>query len=745
MSVGAASDAGFAVEGEATEPVGLRRLFSVFIDQRDRWALWIPVLFAAGIAVYFTLTFEPRPEIGSLATAALTAAVLAAWRFPAWRIAFLGAALIAAGFAVAQWRTHAVAAPVLQRDFGPGWVTGRVIGVDKRPQGARVVLDRLTLQRIRPGETPARVRLKLRKGDMVSVGETIRLRAKLAPPSPPAMPGAYDFQRHAWFARLGGVGFAYTHVETVEGVGSGGLAGAGLWLAETRLAIADRIRAAVPGTAGAVAAALIVGDRSAIPEESIAAMRDSGLAHLLAISGLHIGLVAAILFFGLRFVLALIEPVALRLPIKKLAAGCAFAGAFFYLFMAGATVPTQRAFMMTGIVLVAVLLDRRAISLRLVAWAAMLVLVLQPESLMGPSFQMSFAAVLALVAVYEYLRGPWRRWRASGGRLRKVGLYLAGLAVSTLVAGTATGVIALHHFGRVSPYSLVANLIAIPIAAFWIMPWAVLACVLMPFGLEGLALEPMGWGIDVMLGAASMVASWDGAALLAPAMPGWGLAAVALGGVWLCLWRGPVRWLGCAGIALGLASIGLAGKPDILIDRTGKLMAVRMGDGRLSLSSRRVETFAARIWLERSGEGEADAAVWPKSASDDGRLTCDGLGCIYRIQGRRVALVRDPRAYEDDCRAGAIVVSAEPTRWHCRGASTVIDRFDLWRNGAHAFWLTETGVEVRSVRQVRGDRLWTRGPPGRATARSKTQRSKQESGPRRVSTAASGRRGGPEP
>lgn len=494
MSVGAASDAGFAVEGEATEPFRLRRLLSVFIDQRDRWALWIPVLFAAGIAVYFTLTFEPRPEVGAIATAALTAAVLAVWRLPAWRIAFLGVALVAAGFAVAQWRTHSLAAPVLQRDFGPGWVTGRVVGVDKRLEGARVMLDRLALQGIGPEATPLRVRVKLRKGDAAAVGDTIRLRARLAPPSPPAMPGAYDFQRHAWFARLGGVGFAYTRVEKVETGVSGDGQSTGLWLAGLRLSLADRIRAAVPGTAGAVAAALIVGDRSAIPEETIAAMRDSGLAHLLAISGLHIGLVAAILFFGLRFLLALIEPMALRLPIKKLAAACAFAGAFFYLFMAGATVPTQRAFMMTGIVLVAVLLDRRAISLRLVAWAAMLVLALQPESLMGPSFQMSFAAVLALVAVYEYLRGPWRRWRAGGGRLRRVWLYLAGLAVSTLVAGTATGVIALHHFGRVSPYSLVANMVAIPIAAFWIMPWAVIACVLMPFGLERFALEPMAWG-----------------------------------------------------------------------------------------------------------------------------------------------------------------------------------------------------------------------------------------------------------
>jgi competence protein ComEC len=520
--------------------------------------------------------------------------------------------------------------------------------------------------------------------------------------------------------------------------------GVGLWLARLRLGIADRIRAAVPGTAGAVAAALITGDRSAIPEETIQAMRDSGLAHLLAISGLHMGLVAGILFFGIRLVLALVEPVALRLSIKKAAAGCAFAGALVYLLLSGATVPTQRAFVMTGIVLAAVLLDRTAISLRLVAWAAMVVLLLQPESLMGPSFQMSFAAVLSLVAAYEGLRGPMRRWRAGGGAARKVALYLAGLALSTLVAGTATGVIALHHFGRFSVYGLVANLIAIPLAGFWIMPWGVLACVLMPFGLEDLALTPMAWGIDLMLDAARMVASWPGASVQVPAMPGWGLALAAFGGIWLCLWRGPVRWVGGAGVLAGLLSIALTQPPDVLIDGGGKLIAVRTADGGLSLSSRRAGRFVARIWQERGGD--ADASAWPETASADGRLTCDSIGCLYRAGGRTVALVRDERAFADDCVAGTVVVSTVPARWHCRGADRVVDRFDLWRNGAYALWLDRDGVRVLSVREARGDRLWTRAPPARKSAKAReTARGRGAGNAPTLSIAASDRRGGPAP
>jgi competence protein ComEC len=350
---------------------------------------------------------------------------------------------------------------------------------------------------------------------------------------------------------------------------------------------------------------------------------------------------------------------------------------------------------------------------------------------------MSFAAVLALVAAYEGMRQPWREWRAGSGWGRRVALYLAALALSTLIAGTATGIIALHHFGRYSQYGLVANLIAIPLAGFWIMPWGVLACVLMPFGLEQLALAPMGWGIDLMLGAARTVASWPGASLLVPAMPAAGLALSALGGLWICLWRGRLRWGGAIGLLAGLATIPLADRPDVLVNGDGRLMAVRMADGRYSLSSTRREAFAARIWLERDGDVESGARPWPETASADGRLACDALGCVYRAGRHSVALVQDPRALLDDCMPGAVVVSAVPVRRACRAAGRVIDRFDLWRDGAHALWLKDGGrVEVLSVRQARGDRPWTHGPPRRtAPAENKMP----------LSTAASGRRGGPAP
>ena len=228
----------------------------------------------------------------------------------------------------------------------------------------------------------------------------------------------------------------------------------------------------------------MTGDRGAINDDVWQALRDSGLAHLLAISGLHVGLVAGILFFTLRGGLAMIEPLALRHPIKKWAAAAVMVGALGYVVLTGGTVPTQRAFVMLGLVLLAVMLDRRPFSMRLVAWAAVIVLVTAPEAMLGPSFQMSFAAVVALIATYEIAKEPMRRWRRGAGPGRRAMVYLAAVALTTLVAGLATSPFALYHFNRVAAYGLAANLFAVPITSLWIMPWTMVGYALMPLGLE---------------------------------------------------------------------------------------------------------------------------------------------------------------------------------------------------------------------------------------------------------------------
>jgi competence protein ComEC len=693
------------IGGSASPIRAARVLFAVLGDERDRWALWLPVLLGCGIAAYFALDREPVLWIGPSGLALAIVATIAGRRRASLTVLCLAAGIFALGFSVTQLRTVWVAEPVLEKRIGPVEVSGRLLADQRVSHGRRLLLDRLNVQRLAPHRVPARVRITVRRMPAdVKPGDRISVRAIVAPPPAPAAPGAFDFSRRAFFERLGGVGFAVSDVRLTERKAPDTL---GLVIQGVRQDVTERILRGLDFPANAVAAALMTGERGAIPERVLNAMRDAGLAHLLAISGLHIGLVAGILFFAVRFLLAAIQPVALRYPIKKWSAAAALLGAFLYLLLSGATVPTQRAFLMLAVVLTAVVFDRSAISMRLVAWAAVLVLLIAPESLLSASFQMSFAAVTALVAAYEALSGRFSAWRTGAGPVRKFGLYVSGVLFTTMIAGFATAPFALYHFNKFALYGVAANLVAVPVTGLWIMPWAICAFVLMPLGLEAIALAPMGWGIDAVIAVAETVAGWPGAVAFAPAMPDIGLAAAALGGLWLCLWRRRWRLLGLAGVAAGIASLAFVRPPDVLINETGRLMAVRTHSGGLAISSSRISKFESEIWLRRAGR--AAATPWPREGlSSDGRLGCDSLGCIYRPGKHTVALIRHPAALDEDCALATVVISAVPVRGRrCRRAALIVDRFDLWRRGAHALWFERGGIRVENVAAVRGARPWT--------------------------------------
>ncbi|MDH3967421.1 MAG: ComEC family competence protein [Rhodospirillales bacterium] len=718
----AAQDPALETGGTAGDMAGggraaaaLLRLKREFEAERERWLLWLPVVFGAGIGVYFSLLVEPPLWLGVAGLGALAAAGLLAWRRPGLWLTLIALGALAAGFAAAQARTHFVAAPVLEKTHGPARVTGQVLSVEPRAAGGRVLLHRLEVAGLDPAGTPARarVRLTMREPGGFVPGDRIRVRAVLRPPPEPAAPGAFDFARRAYFERLGAVGYAVGHAERLDrgGQAQGTAEAWRLWWAGLRDAVARQVLAALPDARGALAAALMTGERGAIPEPVIQAMRDSGLAHLLAISGLHMGLVAGLLFFALRALMALAPALALRQPIKKWAAIAAACGAFAYLCLVGAPVPTQRAFLMVSLVLLAVVLDRSALSLRLVAWAAFAVLLIAPESLLSASFQMSFAAVTGLVAGYEALGARGRAAVAERGAAGRLALYLGGVALTSVIAIAATAPFAVYHFNRMAWYGLAANLVAVPLTGFWIMPWALLAFVLLPFGLEALALVPMGWGLGAVIAVAETIASLPGAVLPVRAMPTAGLLLMVAGGLWLCLWRRPWRLAGLALVLAGLAGAALVRPPDLLASGDGKLLAVRGADGEVWLSSSRRARFTAETWLRRAGRAEASA--WPRdAAAAGGALRCDALGCIYRAKDQVVALALDGRALAEDCRSATVLISLEPLRRRaCPGPRVLIDRFDLWREGSHALWLSPAGVRVESVAGSRGRRPWVRWRP----------------------------------
>jgi competence protein ComEC len=685
---------------------GLQLLRENLLAERDRWALWLPVAMGSGVAAYFALPFEP-PPLPAIAALALAAAGLALLRRrPAARLVLLGLGAMVLGFAAGELRTSLVEAPMLTAKLEKLRIEGRVREIELLPGGRRIELDDVTLQ-WRPNP-PAALRLRLVSADPPLVpGDRIRVRATVGPPSRPAAPGAYDFRRDLFFDGIGGVGFALGRAWPArpDDEADGETQSHRLWrqFAQLRAAIERRVMAATPDPdIAGVAVSFITGNQMAVPKPALQAMRDSGLAHLLSVSGLHVGLAAGILFFLLRASLALVPPIALRWPIKKWAAVLALGGAGFYAMLSGASVPVVRAFLMTGIVLLAVIVDRRPISMRPVALAAMAVLLLWPDSLVGPSFQLSFAAIVALTAVWEEM-AP-RRARQTGYARRGLN-GLADLVLSSLIATLATAAFGIYHFDRVTGYGVIANMLAVPITGFWVMPWLILSLFLIPLGLEGLALQPAGWGIAAILWAARTVAGWPGAVALVPAMPPVGIALVSLGGLWLCLWRRRWRYGGVVAIAAGFSSILLARPPDILISEGAKLVAVSEADGSLRLSSAAVDRFVGQEWLRRAGENHR--APWQPDGSTESRLACDGEDCRYRRDGREVAILRNAAGLAAACASADLVVSLVPVAGDCR--VPVIDPAVLARDGGHALWLRRDGVQVESVRQHQGDRPWV--PP----------------------------------
>ena len=691
----AARFATFLVAGHA----GLAR---TFVAERARWLLWLPVLFGGGIALYFSWPREPAPWIGTAAFAATAILVWRARRRPALSLILISASAIAAGFAAGQLRTQLVAAPRLAKPV-TAQVSGQVDRVDTRRDGARLTIAVEQFDRLPQALWPARVRIVVRGSEVrrIRVGDRVRVRARLLPPARPAAPGAFDFARYAYFDRIGAVGFAFGAVQRVDAHPDSAIA-PHVWIANLRRDVAKRIAALAPSRGGAMAQALMTGDRGAIAEETWRVMRQSGLAHLLAISGLHVGLVAAGAFFAVRFLFAAVPAFALRYPIKKWAAGVALMAAFGYLIFTGATVPTQRAFLMIAIVLLAIFVDRNALSMRLVALAAAVILILRPESILSASFQLSFAAVVALVAGYEVLQGAINRLRAGGGHLAKAFWYLAGVALTTVIATLATSPLAYFHFNQFAAYGLAANMVAVPLMALWIMPMALLGFVLFPFGAEGLALAPMIWGIDGVLATADFVANLDGAVWRGPAPSVLMPIAFVVGGLWLCLWQRLWRLLGLAPIALALALALAAVAPDVLVDERGRTVLVREPSGAANFSTRYGGRIVRETWLRRLGLGPGAGHTLSQT-----RFRCDSIGCAYHRDRFVVAHARTADALAEDCQLADIVIASVPIRRPCSGPQVVIGRFDLWRLGAHAIWLGSDGAVVRSVENERGARRWS--------------------------------------
>jgi competence protein ComEC len=667
-------------------------MISAALAERTRWSLWLPVLLGTGAGLYFALPFEPPLWSGWTALAAGLAVTALAFRRP-WPLALAAALLV--GIGVAKVRESSVATPVLDHPV-VAHLTGRIARMEPRPTGIRVVLDEVRSGALDPA--PRRVRVALRGDPGFRPGQWLSLTARLDAPPPPSEPGAADLGRSLFFDSIGAVGFAYGKAHPVPPAHPPTLwERLQLGLQDLRLTMTARIAAALPGSPGGIAAALITGQRGGIGEDEESALRDAGLAHVLAIAGLHMALVGGGIFWLVRAALAAIPFLVLNYPIKKWAAGAALAASAFYLAISGAAPPAVRAFVMMAMVMLAILLDRPAITMRSLALAAAILLLMRPESIFEPGFQMSFAAVAALVAVAEWEMGR-ERIKPRGALYR----YAHGIILTSLVGSLATMPFALFHFDRATHYAVLGNLIAMPVMGFWVMPAAALAVILMPFGADGPALAMLGKGITVMTAMGRWVSNLPGAVSLAPAMPLAALVLISLGGLWIFLWQKSWRWWGLAPMLIGCVWAYAAPRPDMLVAPDAETVAIRGQGGLLHFVRKPKDRFVAREWLRRDGDGR-DVL----QAIGDPSLKCDGVGCVMKNKVL-VAVSQKPEALAQDCAVARIVVSAAAAPG-CKGPAVMIDR-DTAMTGQG--WRVRLSPEpsAQSVRAERGERPWVATP-----------------------------------
>lgn len=655
---------------------------------------WVPVFLGCGIAIWFALPFEPG--LGFYAVgASIFLALIAAHRFGAelWHPPLVALACVLLGLMAAGLRAHLVAAPMLEQRYY-GAVQGRVINIDRSQSDAlRITLDQVVLQDLSPAQTPLNVRISLHGQDVsFDPGQVVLLTASLAAPEGPAEPGGFDFRRMAYFQQLGAVGYTRSPVLLWDEAAPGTQA-----INRLRTDITRAMIAAVPSEAGAFATGAMTGDRSAISLDSVQALRDSNLAHLLAISGMNMAFITGFVFALLRYGLALIPPVALRVNSKKVAALAAFAVALFYLLLSGANVATVRAFLMVCVMLGAVLLDRRGLTMRSVALAAVILLLAQPESLLEPGFQLSFAATVVLIAGFsaldrQILREKLPRWL----------MPVFTLVLTSVLAGIATAPFAAATFNRFTDYGLLANLLTVPMMSVLMAAGAV-AALLAPIGLAGPALWVMEQAGRWILFIAHWVAGLEGA-VTPIVQPGpWVMPLITFAGIWAVLWRGRARWAAVAPLVLGLALWASTTRPSLLISSDGALVGLMGAQGR-ALSVARGAGFTADNWLQDDGDLAVQAEAYARAGFSGPKgaraFELDGWrGVALSGKAAGEALVH-ACAQADLVVMPAAVAPVAPQSKYC----IVIDRTMLDQTGALAFSVQDGRLLVQPTRA--SQRIW---------------------------------------
>jgi competence protein ComEC len=682
--------------------------------------LWLAPGMGIGSALYYAADVEPSAwaPLILLVLAAVAAFACRGTSRPLFAV-FILISAVSAGFLAGRVRTVLVDAPVLQ-ESRIGRIEGLVEEVDWRQQGARIIIRPDRLVGTRAADLPFRVRVTLTGRPLLAAGDRISATARLLPPPTPVMPGGYDFARDSYFNRIGGVGSLVGRIEILPKPELGLRLAFSTAVDRFRNALTLRIIEVIGGQSGAVAAALVTGKRGMIDDETNDALRSAGIYHVVSISGLHMAIAAGLVFWAVRFLLVLIPGVALHYPVKKWAALAAMLGATAYDIFAGSDVATERSLIMTLVFFGAIVVERRVMSMRNWTIAALILLTLEPNAIFGPGFQMSFAAVAALVALYERHPKPGqdardipknpetRKGPRPGPLLRGVLWFkkaVVDVVLTTLAAEAATAPFSLYHFHMVQSFGLIGNAVTLPFVSLIVMPAAFLGVIALPFGLDAPIWSVMGHGVDGVLAVSRAIATWPSATRIYPAFGVEALVLLVFGLLTLALWISPIRYLGVLFAGLGVAMAVSTRQPDILVSREASIIAVRGADGRLAMAGRTLNSFTLTQWLRADG----DARLTTDPGLRKGAV-CDRSACALTLpDGRRVVLAYDVSAIERACRGDPVLVTARiaPGRSDCQ--SFVIDRGLMEKVGVVALVAEPDGqFRLISDHAPTRDRPWSR-------------------------------------
>lgn len=667
-----------------------------FFEDRSRWFLWWPVGLGIGISVYFSLGVEPSLSLTLVLFFISLCGAITAFFYRSENVTpYLTSLILLSfnmGFTAAKIRTDWLNTPFLLKKMEDLEIEARIVDIEEQPNRRRLTLDHLTFLKEVSLLHKIRLTMPLSCPLTASIGDRISLNTSLLPLSEPVSLQGYHFRRQAYFQGIGATGRVKGPVQIRESPDKR------LWLKATRYQLTRSIRQHLPGQTGEIAAALITGDRSGIHPTIRQAFTDAGLAHILAISGLHLTLVAGLIFLLLRRGLVLIPTLAEKYPIKKWTAVMVVVATFGYLSISGYGIPGQRAFVMISIVMLGVLLDRDPLSMRLVAIAATVILLLRPESLLSASFQLSFAAVVGLIAAYEGGWGPLRAWSFEGGYFRKIIAYGAGLIATTFIATLATTPYTLAIFNRITLQAIVGNFLAIPLTSILIMPAATFSVLSLPFGGFELAFQILSFGLKKLIHIAVTVASWPGAAILVATPPSAFLGLVTMGSLWICIWKSHWRWGGLIPCGLACLSLFFHHPANIYAAGDGTVIAYSAKDT-LYVSDLKRGSFYTDQWMKELGLKEKKE--WPQDQVK--------VGSILLIRSRDYFHNSPSTFSKDMCQGKGLITTGyawrECKQWKSM-PNILIDRYTLKRDGTFQIWVTDEKVEKKSVRTSLGKRPW---------------------------------------